>query len=120
MRLHEKQKTGFQPLFGANLYENGVLFSFASRGATGARLLLYDHPDDAEPSRVLHFDETRDRLGDVWRLFAPDVGAGALCESSLRGFFTETRRSVTSSEMRRRRRRFRLGRRNAYSQKPRG
>ena len=88
--LYEKQKTGFQLPLGANLYENGVLFSFASRGATGARLLLYDHPDDAEPSRILHFDETRDRLGDVWRLFAPNVGAGALYHFQVDGPFNPT------------------------------
>lgn len=90
MRLHEKQKTGFQSPFGANLYENGVLFSFTSRSATGARLLLYDRPDDWEPSQIISFDETRDRLGDVWRLFVPKLGEGALYHFQVDGPFNPT------------------------------
>ncbi|MBQ9873477.1 MAG: glycogen debranching protein GlgX [Thermoguttaceae bacterium] len=68
----------YRPYFGASLCENGALFSFASRSATGARILFYDSPDDEEPSRVLSFDPSRDREGDVWKLFVPGIAPGAL------------------------------------------
>ncbi len=68
----------FQSPYGAVISDNGVLFSFASRSATAARLLLYDSPNDKEPSRVIHFDPDRDRWGDLWRLYVPGVGAGTL------------------------------------------
>ena len=68
----------FQSPYGANLREDGTLFSFASRSATGARLLLYDSPHDEEPSLVVPLDPERDRWGDVWRVFVPGVGVGAL------------------------------------------
>lgn len=78
MPIHEKRKPTFQLPFGATLCEDGVLFSFISRSATGARLLLYDSPDDREPSLSLNFDESRDRIGDVWQLFVPGAEEGTL------------------------------------------
>ena len=51
MQFQERQKSGYHIPFGATLYEDGTLFSFTSRSATGARLLLYDDPNDV-PSSV--------------------------------------------------------------------
>ena len=64
--------------YGARLTDGGVLFSFVSRNATGARLLLYDAPEDEEPSLVIPLDDRTDRLGDVWRIFVPGAGPGTL------------------------------------------
>ncbi len=69
---------GFRTPYGATLYETGTLFSFVSRSATGARLLLYDSTEDEEPARVINFDEDSGRIGDVWSVFVPGVGAGTL------------------------------------------
>ncbi|MBR0225980.1 MAG: glycogen debranching protein GlgX [Thermoguttaceae bacterium] len=85
MQFQERQKSGYHIPFGATLYEDGTLFSFTSRSATGARLLLYDDPNDREPSLVLNFDETRDRIGDVWRMFVPGAKAGSLYHFQLDG-----------------------------------
>lgn len=68
----------FQTPYGANLFEDGVLFSFASRSATSARLLIYDSPDAQVPSQVVSFDPDRDRWGDLWRIFMPGLGVGTL------------------------------------------
>ncbi len=68
----------FATPYGATLRDDGVVFSFVSRSATGARLLLYDSPNDREPSLVVPFDPDRNRWGDVWNVFVPGLGAGAL------------------------------------------
>ncbi len=72
MELQTKTWEGsYRLLYGANLYENGVEFSFASRSATGARVLLYDSVEAEEPQRTITLDPDRDRFGDVWRVFVP-------------------------------------------------
>ena len=68
----------FQPTYGANLREDGVHFSFTSRSAYSTSLLLYDSPDDREPSKVIPLDADRNRWGDVWSVFVPGLGEGAL------------------------------------------
>ncbi len=79
--------------YGATLRDDGTVFSFASRSATGARLLLYDNPEDLEPSMVLPFDPDRNRWGDVWSVFVPGVGAGSLYHFQVDGPF-EPRRGL--------------------------
>ncbi len=72
MELQTKTWEGSYRLpYGANLYENGVEFSFASRSATGARVLLYDSVEAEEPQGTITLDPDRDRFGDVWRVFVP-------------------------------------------------
>lgn len=68
----------FHTPYGANLHKDGTIFSFTSRGATGARLLLYDRVDDLEPSRVINYDPNYDRFGDLWSLYVPNLGVGTL------------------------------------------
>src|SRR5579871_2645884 len=64
--------------YGAILHDGGVQFVVFSRSATAMRLLMYAHPDDREPSEVVHFDRQNDRWGDVWSIFVPGVHAGTL------------------------------------------
>ena len=73
--------------YGARLTDGGVLFSFVSRNATGARLLLYDAPEDEEPSLVIPLDDRTDRLGYVWRIFVPGAGPGTLYHFQVDGPF---------------------------------
>ena len=54
---------GYSLPYGAQLTQGGVEFSFASKTATGARVLLYSSPSDTEPDRVISLDMERDRLG---------------------------------------------------------
>jgi len=45
-------KPGSRYPFGATLDANGVNFSFFSRHANGAELLLFEHVDSAEPFQM--------------------------------------------------------------------
>ena len=51
----ESQFSYFLP-YGAVLQKGGVRFSVFSRQATQMRLLLYQHQDDLEPSKIIDFD----------------------------------------------------------------
>lgn len=63
---------------GASLYNGGVNFSVFSKNAVAIALLLFDHPDDAQPARVIQLDPVRNRTFYYWHLFVPDIGAGQL------------------------------------------
>ena len=56
----------------------GVNFVLFSRHATGVRLELFDHPEDAAPARVIDLDPTRNRTGDVWHVWVARIGSGQL------------------------------------------
>ncbi len=64
--------------YGAACRAEGTQFSVYSRSASAMRLLLYDHTSDPEPSEIIPFDPQEDRVGDVWTLFVPGIGAGQL------------------------------------------
>jgi len=63
---------------GAHREDDGVNFAIFSRHATGVRLEFYDHPDDAEPARVLKLDPVYNRTGDVWHIWVQGVRPGQL------------------------------------------
>jgi isoamylase len=73
--------------YGAILRNEGVQFAVFSRSATAMRVLLYDHVGDYEPSRVVDFDRSLHRWGDVWSLFMPGIGAGQLYHFQAEGPF---------------------------------
>ncbi|MFM7107002.1 MAG: glycogen debranching protein GlgX [Planctomycetaceae bacterium] len=70
--------------YGAILHEGvgrrkgGVQFVVYSRSATAMRVLLYAHPDDAEPAEVIALDPAKDRWGDIWSIQVPGLGPGQL------------------------------------------
>ena len=64
--------------YGALLQDGGVQFVVYSRSATAMRVLLYKRVNDREPYRIVDFNRTTDRWGDIWSLFVPDLEAGAL------------------------------------------
>jgi len=64
--------------YGAVLHERGVQFLIFSRSATGMRLLMYNHVDDREPTEIIEFSPETDRWGDIWSVFVPGAGPGAL------------------------------------------
>ncbi len=70
---------GGAPLpLGAHREDDGVNFAIFSRRATGVRLEFYDHPDDAEPARMLELDPAYHRTGDVWHIWVQGVRPGQL------------------------------------------
>ena len=64
--------------YGAVLQDGGVQFSVYSRHATAMRVLLYKRVSDREPFRLIEFNPETDRWGDIWSVFVPNLGHGAL------------------------------------------
>jgi glycogen operon protein len=64
--------------YGAILQEAGVQFVVYSRSATAMRVLLYRKITDREPYRIVEFNPSTDRWGDIWSLFVPGLKAGQL------------------------------------------
>lgn len=53
----------------------GTNFALYSEHAEGVELLLFDHPDQPEPSRTVELSE---RTGPVWHVYLPGVRPGQL------------------------------------------
>jgi glycogen operon protein len=71
--------TAEQPFpIGATRAGGGVNFSLFSRTAEGVELLLFDHEDDARPSRTIPLDPAKNRTYHYWHVFVPGVRAGQL------------------------------------------
>jgi isoamylase len=58
---------------GATIAAGGVNFSVFSRRATGIDLLLFDHVDAANPSRVVRLDPVKNRTYHYWHVFVPGL-----------------------------------------------
>jgi glycogen operon protein len=63
---------------GATVAAGGVNFSLFSRTASAVELLLFDHPDDAQPLRVLNLDPALNRTYYYWHLLVPGIAAGQI------------------------------------------
>ena len=56
----------------------GVHFALFSRYASRVRLELFDHPEDAAPSRVIDLNSARNHTGDIWHVWVKGIGPGQL------------------------------------------
>jgi isoamylase len=63
---------------GAHVRGNGVNFALFSRHATGVRLDLFDHAEDAAPARSVILDALRNKTGDIWHVWLEGTGPGQL------------------------------------------
>ena len=63
---------------GAHVRGNGVNFALFSRHATGVRLDLFHRVENAEPSRSIILDATRNKTGDIWHVWLEGIQAGQL------------------------------------------
>ena len=63
---------------GATLSKGGANFSVFAKNATAAELLLFDHIDQREPSRVIELDPRNHRTYHYWHVFVPGVAAGQI------------------------------------------
>jgi len=70
--------TGRPVPFGASLQAGGVQFAVFSRHATSLSVLLFDDPEDDEPSCELVLDPRLHKTGDVWHILVEGIGAGQL------------------------------------------
>jgi glycogen operon protein len=63
---------------GATVGHGGANFSLFSRTATAVELLLFNHADDAAPSRVISLDPVTNHTYHYWHVFMPDVRPGQI------------------------------------------
>ncbi|MGB8385640.1 MAG: hypothetical protein WCG47_31110, partial [Dermatophilaceae bacterium] len=71
-------RPGLTHPLGASVSGEGVNFSIWARTATGMDLLLFDHVDDPQPSRVLRLDPPGYRTFSYWHVFVPELASGQL------------------------------------------
>jgi isoamylase len=72
---------------GASLIADGANFSVFSRRASAVQLLLFDHADDARPSRVIDLDPHTKRTYHYWHAYVPGVRSGQLYGYRVHGPF---------------------------------
>ncbi len=63
---------------GTQEYGGGVNFAIFSRHASGVRLELFDHSNDAKSARAIDLDPARNRTGDVWHVWIEGIRPGQL------------------------------------------
>ena len=63
---------------GATAYRDGVNFSVFSKHSSGVELLLFNHADDASPSRVIELEPRSNRTYHYWHTFVPAIGPGQI------------------------------------------
>ena len=63
---------------GATVSKRGVNFSVYSRGCTAMHLLLFDHPNDPNPVRVIPLDPKTNHTHHYWHVFVPGLKPGQL------------------------------------------
>lgn len=86
----EPHKGNTSPL-GATICNGGVNFSLFARDCTGIELLLFEHVDDAIPSRIITLDPRHNRTYHYWHVFVPDIGPGQLYGFRVAGPFDHSR-----------------------------
>jgi glycogen operon protein len=69
----------------------GANFSVFAKGNTAVQLLLFDHADDAYPSRTIALDPVTNRSGHYWHVFVPEVGVGQIYAYRVDGSFAPER-----------------------------
>jgi isoamylase len=83
--------TGKPSPLGATPCREGVNFSLYSKHATGVELLLFDHDDQAEASRVIGLNPSVNRTYHYWHVFVPGLTAGQLYGYRVHGPFEPAR-----------------------------
>jgi len=63
---------------GATVSAAGVNFCVYSKHATSIELLLFDQPDDAQPSQTIRLDPDQNRTYHYWHIFVQGLAAGQL------------------------------------------
>ncbi|MEE3719578.1 glycogen debranching protein GlgX [Tumidithrix elongata RA019] len=76
---------------GATVYPNGVNFCIYSKSCTALELLLFDHADAPQPSRVIKLDPKRYKTFHYWHVFVSGIGAGQIYAYRAYGDFAPER-----------------------------
>ena len=62
--------------FGSTVTNDGVNFALYSSSATKVQLLIFNKPNDVEPSRVIDLDQGANKSFNIWHTFIDGVKAG--------------------------------------------
>ncbi|MCX8025872.1 MAG: alpha-amylase family glycosyl hydrolase, partial [Thermanaerothrix sp.] len=74
IKIHRGQS---YPL-GATIHDGGVNFSLFSMNSTAVDLLLFENPEDAEPSHVIRLDPKEHRTFAYWHVYVHGIGPGQI------------------------------------------
>ena len=85
MSENKNIETGKSDPLGASLQSGGVNFSLFSYHASSVELLLFDHPDQDQPSAIFELNPEIHRTGSYWHIFIPGLKVGQLYGYRLHG-----------------------------------
>jgi isoamylase len=89
--IHQTHQPGKSFPLGATLSRDGANFSVYAKYSAAVQLLLFDHVEDPEPSRVIHLDPQGNRTYHYWHAFVPGVTRGQLYGYRVSGPFDPAR-----------------------------
>jgi isoamylase len=72
------KKAGKSFPLGATACPGGVNFSVFVKGGEAVELLLFDHADDAQPSRTITLDPVTNRSRHYWHVIVPGIEVGQI------------------------------------------
>jgi isoamylase len=84
-------KSGLSAPLGATVTGDGVNFSVFSKNATSIDLLLFDHAEALEPSRVVQLTPSRHRTYHYWHVSIPELAPGQIYAYRAHGPFAPER-----------------------------
>ena len=76
--MNKENKIGKSFPLGATVCPDGVNFSVFAKGGEAVQLLLFDHLDDAQPSRTITLDPVINRSHHYWHVFMPGIEVGQI------------------------------------------
>jgi isoamylase len=76
--MNKDRKIGKSFPLGATVCPDGVNFSVFAKGGEAVQLLLFDHVDDAQPSRTITLDPVTNRSRHYWHVFVPGIEVGQI------------------------------------------
>jgi glycogen operon protein len=85
------QQPGLSAPLGATVVDGGVNFSVFSKNATAVDLLLFDHAEALEPSRVVNLSASGHRTYHYWHVLLPDIVPGQIYAYRAHGPFAPDR-----------------------------
>jgi isoamylase len=76
--MNKDRKIGKSFPLGAMVCPDGVNFSVFAKGGEAVQLLLFDHVDNAQPSRTITLDPVTNRSRHYWHVFVPGIEVGQI------------------------------------------
>jgi Type II secretory pathway, pullulanase PulA and related glycosidases len=76
--MNKDRKIGKSFPLGATVCPDGVNFGVSSKGGEAVQLLLFDHVDDAQPSRTITLDPDKNHSHHYWHVFVPGIEVGQI------------------------------------------